>query len=174
MLTIRPLITMDKNDIIDVARRIGTEGFAANMPEYCGVISVKPTTRARPERIEHEERHFDFGVLEKAIADRREENIDEMMDNIVGLPVVEVFSSPQPDMVILDIRHPDEILRKPLRAGAVQVRAEPFFSLQNRFKNLDQDRRYLLYCDKGVMSQLHAELLREEGFENVSLYKPAG
>ena len=174
LLTIRPLITMDKNDIIGVARRIGTEDFAANMPEYCGVISVKPTTRARPGRIEHEERNFDFGVLAKAIAERREENIDEMMDNVVGLPAVEVFSSPQPDMVILDIRHPDEILRKPLRAGTAQVRAEPFFSLQSRFKNLDRNCRYLLYCDKGVMSQLHAELLREEGFENVSLYKPAG
>lgn len=174
LLTIRPLVTMDKNDIIDIARHIGTEDFAANMPEYCGVISVKPTTRARPERIEQEERNFDFAVLGKAIADRREENIDEMMDNIVGLPSVEVFSSPQPDMVILDIRHPDEILRKPLRAGTAQVRAEPFFSLQNRFKNLDQNSRYLLYCDKGVMSQLHAELLREEGFENVALYKPGG
>ncbi|HAD10703.1 MAG TPA: tRNA 4-thiouridine(8) synthase ThiI, partial [Porticoccaceae bacterium] len=72
----------------DIARHIGTEDFAANMPEYCGVISVKPTTRARPERIEQEERNFDFAVLEKAIADRREENIDEMMDNIVGLPSV--------------------------------------------------------------------------------------
>ncbi|HCO60556.1 MAG TPA: tRNA 4-thiouridine(8) synthase ThiI [Porticoccaceae bacterium] len=174
LLTIRPLVTMDKNDIIDIARHIGTEDFAANMPEYCGVISVKPTTRARPERIEQEERNFDFAVLEKAIADRREENIDEMMDNIVGLPSVEVFASPQPGMVILDIRHPDEILRKPLQAGMAQVRAEPFFSLQNRFKNLDQNSRYLLYCDKGVMSQLHAELLREEGFENVALYKPGG
>lgn len=174
LLTIRPLVTMDKNDIIDIARRIGTEDFAANMPEYCGVISVKPTTRARPERIEHEEQNFDFSVLERAIAERREENIDQMMDNIVGLPTVEVFSSPQPDMVILDIRHPDEILRKPLRAGAVQVQAEPFYSLQNRFKNLNQSSRYLLYCDKGVMSQLHAELLREDGFDNVALYKPAG
>ncbi|HAD10704.1 MAG TPA: hypothetical protein DCF62_14590 [Porticoccaceae bacterium] len=85
-----------------------------------------------------------------------------------------MFASPQPGMVILDIRHPDEILRKPLQAGMAQVRAEPFFSLQNRFKNLDQNSRYLLYCDKGVMSQLHAELLREEGFENVALYKPGG
>ncbi|MEE2652362.1 MAG: tRNA uracil 4-sulfurtransferase ThiI, partial [Pseudomonadota bacterium] len=49
-LVLRPLITTDKLDIINTASRIGTEQFAANMPEYCGVISVKPTTRARPER----------------------------------------------------------------------------------------------------------------------------
>ncbi len=172
VLTLRPLITMDKNDIINIARKIGTEGFAANMPEYCGVISVKPTTRARPERIEREEAHFDFEILEAAINNRREENIDEMMDNLVELPTVESFSSPQPDMVILDIRHPDEVLLKPLKAGSAEVISAPFYALQKSYKALDQDKHYLLYCDKGVMSRLHAELLREEGFENLGLYSP--
>src|SRR5690625_5153738 len=46
-LVLRPLITMDKGDIIDMSRRIGTETFAAEIPEYCGVISVRPTTSAR-------------------------------------------------------------------------------------------------------------------------------
>ena len=61
-LVLRPLITFDKNDIIDVARKIGTEQFAANMPEYCGVISKKPTTRAKEERVAGEEENFDFAV----------------------------------------------------------------------------------------------------------------
>ncbi|RLA46273.1 MAG: tRNA 4-thiouridine(8) synthase ThiI [Gammaproteobacteria bacterium] len=172
MLTIRPLITMDKNDIINIARNIGTEDFAANMPEYCGVISVKPTTRAKPERIKREEENFDFAVLEKAIENRREENIDEMMADLVELPTVETFSSPQPAMTILDIRHPDEVMRKPLKVGAAEVATAPFFSLQKNFKTLDQDKHYLLYCDHGVMSKLHAELLHEQGFENLGLYLP--
>ena len=29
------------------SEQIGTAVFAANMPEYCGVISVRPTTRAK-------------------------------------------------------------------------------------------------------------------------------
>ena len=172
VLTLRPLVTMDKNDIINIARNIGTEDFAANMPEYCGVISIKPTTRAKPERIEREEQNFDFGVLRNAIDNRREENIDEMMDSLVELPTVETFSSPQPDMIILDIRHPDEVMRNPLKAGAAEVTTAPFFSLQKTFKFLDQDKHYLLYCDKGVMSKLHAELLCEEGFDNLGLYSP--
>ncbi|MGL5537891.1 MAG: tRNA uracil 4-sulfurtransferase ThiI, partial [Aeromonas veronii] len=40
---LRPLITWDKPDIINEARRIGTLEFAETMPEYCGVISKKPT-----------------------------------------------------------------------------------------------------------------------------------
>lgn len=172
VLTLRPLITMDKNDIIKIARNIGTEDFAANMPEYCGVISVKPTTRAKPERIEREEANFDFGILENAISNRREENIDQMMTDLVQLSSVETFSSPQPEMTILDIRHPDEVQRKPLDAGSTEVETAPFFSLQKNFKKLNQSKHYLLYCDKGVMSRLHVELLREEGFENLGLYTP--
>lgn len=172
MLTLRPLATMDKNDIINIARDIGTEEFAANMPEYCGVISIKPTTRAKPERIEREEANFDFAILDRAIAERREENIDEILANLVPLPDVEAFTAPQPGMVILDIRHPDEISRKPLRAGAVDIAKAPFYSLQNNFKHLDGQKHYLLFCEKGVMSRLQAELLYEQGFTNVGVYRP--
>nr|MDQ6120034.1 hypothetical protein [Klebsiella pneumoniae subsp. pneumoniae] len=38
-LILRPLISHDKEHIIDLAREIGTEDFARTMPEYCGVIS---------------------------------------------------------------------------------------------------------------------------------------
>ncbi|WP_289628306.1 hypothetical protein, partial [Acinetobacter pittii] len=45
-LVLRPLIVSHKQDIIDTARQIGTAEFARHMPEYCGVISVNPTTQA--------------------------------------------------------------------------------------------------------------------------------
>jgi thiamine biosynthesis protein ThiI len=44
-LIIRPLATVDKPDIIEMATKIGTRHFAENMPEYCGVISINPITR---------------------------------------------------------------------------------------------------------------------------------
>ena len=47
-LVLRPLIAAHKQDIIDTAVRIGTAEYAKNMPEYCGVISVNPTTKAKP------------------------------------------------------------------------------------------------------------------------------
>ena len=171
-LVLRPLVTFNKNDIIDIARDIGTEQFAANMPEYCGVISKKPTTRAKEERVAREEENFDFSVLDKAIANKRVQTIDEVMDDGEPLADVEIFSSPQVDAVILDIRHPDEVNVRPLRLSGVQVQEIPFFSLQNRFEELNSDTRYLLFCDKGVMSRLHAELLVDQGFNNVAVYRP--
>lgn len=172
-LVLRPLVTFDKNDIIDIARKIGTEEFAANMPEYCGVISKKPTTRAKEERVVNEECKFDMAVLESAIANRRVQTIDEVMDDDTPLAEVEVFSMPQPGAIILDIRHPDEVDVRPLKLANSQIEEIPFFALQNSFKDLSAETRYLLYCDKGVMSRLHAELLVDQGFENVAVYRPS-
>ena len=79
-LVLRPLIASDKNDIIKIAAQIGTEEFAANMPEYCGVISVNPTTRAKRERVEAEERNFDMAIIDRAIANSTQTRIDKLAD----------------------------------------------------------------------------------------------
>lgn len=172
-LVLRPLITADKLDIINTAARIGTEEFAANMPEYCGVISVKPTTKAKLEKIEAQEDRFDFAVLEQAIADAKYTNIDALADEDMSVADVEVLAAPLADSVIVDVRHPDEVDRKPISMVSVDVAAIPFYELHNRFKELDQSKIYLLYCDKGVMSRLHASHLVEQGFTNVKVYRPS-
>ena len=94
------------------------------------------------------------------------------MDDDTPLADVEIFAVPQPHAIILDIRHPDEVFVRPLKLNGSQVQEIPFFTLQNRFKELNLDTRYLLYCDKGVMSRLHAELLVDQGFNNVAVYRP--
>src|SRR5690606_11068367 len=104
MLVLRPLITTDKHEIIRTARRIGTEEFAKNMPEYCGVISRKPRTRAKKDRVEHEETKFDFTVLERAIANKVSVNIDEIMGSVVNLDDVEMVQIPSVNDIIIDIR----------------------------------------------------------------------
>ncbi|WP_101758894.1 tRNA uracil 4-sulfurtransferase ThiI [Oceanicoccus sp. KOV_DT_Chl] len=172
-LVMRPLITSDKEDIIRTARKIGTEEFAAVMPEYCGVISVKPTTRAKPERIEHEETKFDFAVLEKALAEAVYTNIDEIAEQDLTSQDVEVLQVPIQDGIIIDVRHPSEEERKPLQPQAVTVEKIPFYDLHRRFAELDKSKTYLLYCDKGVMSKLHASHLLEQGYTNVKVYRPS-
>jgi thiamine biosynthesis protein ThiI len=48
----------------------------------------------------------------------------------------------------------------------------PFYAINSKFKELDPNRQYLLYCDKGVMSRLHAHHLVNEGHTNVRVYRP--
>ena len=171
-LVIRPLITMDKSEIIQVARDIGTEPFAANMPEYCGVISVKPTTNARLEKVLEQEAGFDMAKLDQAFANRKNQCISRVLEDAERLVEVEIFAIPQPDSVLLDIRHPDEIERRPLEVPGAKVQELPFYKLQNTFLELPKNSTYLLYCDKGVMSRLHAELLVDAGYDNVAVYRP--
>jgi thiamine biosynthesis protein ThiI len=172
-LVLRPLIAMDKLDIIKIAAQIGTEDFAANMPEYCGVISVRPTIRARPDKIAAQEGKFDFAVLERAIAAADFINIDQLADEDRTAVDVETLPIPLPGSVILDVRHPDEVDRKPLKLLSGELQAVPFYELHRRFIDLDQARTYLLYCEKGVMSRLHASHLLEQGFTNVKVYRPS-
>ncbi len=171
-LVLRPLITSDKGDIIKVAREIGTEEFAAAMPEYCGVISVKPTTRGKIEKIEFEENKFDFSILEKAIDDARIVNIDEVANDQLPSTEVEVLSVPIQGAVIIDVRHPTEEERKPLSITNTDILKIPFYDLHKAFAELDSSRSYLLYCGKGVMSKLHASHLVEQGYRNVKVYRP--
>ncbi|EQM66509.1 tRNA uracil 4-sulfurtransferase ThiI [Pseudomonas tohonis] len=173
MLVLRPLIASHKQDIIDTATRIGTAEFAKHMPEYCGVISVNPTTRAKKSRIEYEETQFDMAVLERAIERARLIPIDRVIDELGQDLKVEEVSEALPGQIVIDIRHPDAQEDEPLELAGIEVQAMPFYAINSRFKELDENRQYLLYCDKGVMSRLHAHHLLSEGHANVRVYRPA-
>lgn len=171
-LVLRPLISSDKQDIIRIARDIGAEAFAAAMPEYCGVISVRPTTKAKMDRVVFEETKFDFAVLDKAVEDAVFTNIDKIAEQDLSTTDIEELSIPVQGAVIIDVRHPTEEERQPLKVKGVDVLTIPFYELHSQFSELDQDKVYLLYCAKGVMSRLHAAHLLEQGYGNVKVYRP--
>ena len=172
-LILRPLISHDKEHIIDLARKIGTEDFARTMPEYCGVISKSPTIKAVKAKIEAEEENFDFSILEKVVAEASNIDIREIAQQ-TGQDVVEVetVSGFGANDTILDIRSVDEQDDKPLQVEGVEVVSLPFYKLSTQFGDLDQSKTYLLWCERGVMSRLQALYLREQGFANVKVYRP--
>ncbi len=136
------------------------------------MISRKPTTRAKLDRIEHEETKFDFAVLEKAIADRRMVGIDEVVNDLDDEVQVDIVAEAAANQVIVDIRHPDEEELSPLTVEGVDIIKVPFFRLNTDFPGLPKDKEYLLYCDKGIMSQLHAAHLKDAGYVNLGVYRP--
>lgn len=170
ILAMRPLITMDKQDIISISRETGTEEFAAVMPEYCGVISDKPTTCAKLDKIEKEEMNFDFDILEQSFANRKVENIDQLYQSNENIAEVDVVNMPATSDIVIDIRHPHELAVSPLFLTKNTVLEIPFFKLQSN-ESLEKDKQYLLYCDKGIMSQLQAEDLIAKGYK-VKVYQP--
>lgn len=172
-LILRPLISHDKEHIINLAREIGTEDFARTMPEYCGVISKSPTVKAIKSKIEAEEENFDFSILDKVVEEANNIDIRDIAQQTQQTVVeVETVSGFGPNDVILDIRSVDEQDDKPLKVDGVDVVSLPFYKLSTKFGDLDQSKTWLLWCERGVMSRLQALYLREQGFENVKVYRP--
>ena len=63
---VRPLIGMDKNEIIDIAKEIGTYEISIIQTGGCGVVPLKPITEARVDKVLELQSKLDF---EKMVAD---------------------------------------------------------------------------------------------------------
>ena len=173
LLILRPLITMDKQDIINESRVIGTEDFAKSIPEYCGVISKKPTVKAVLSKIEAEEEKFTEELVaktaEQAVIMNVRDIAAEMDAQVTETETVQDLTSGE---IVIDIRSTEEEEAKPLELDGIEVKRIPFFKLGTQFADLDQSHTYLLYCDRGVMSKLQALYLMEQGYANVKVYRP--
>ena len=171
-LVLRPLITHDKEQIIAMAKTIGTDDIAKSMPEFCGVISKNPTVKAIESRILEEEGHFNFDVLEEAVQQAKYLDIREIAQQTEQeVTSVETTSELGENDVILDIRSPEETEESPFTLEGVTVKVLPFYKLSSQFGSLDQSKQYLLYCQRGVMSKLQALYLKENGFSNVKVFR---
>ncbi|WP_085298239.1 tRNA uracil 4-sulfurtransferase ThiI [Cognaticolwellia mytili] len=172
-LILRPLAAYDKQDIIDIARKIGTEDFAKTIPEYCGVISKKPTVKAIISKVEAEEANFDFSILDKVVEETRVFDIRDIgNESEAEIHAVDTLDNIPENSVVLDIRSPNEEDENPLEIDGVDVQHLPFYKLATQFGDLDKSKDYLLYCDQGVMSKLQALYLAGAGFTNVKVYRP--
>ncbi len=168
-LILRPLSTMNKPEIMSIAGDIGTRHFAENMPEYCGVISQNPIIYGSFKRMEKEARKFNYEVLDKAVADAGHIYVDEVIDDVNNLAPIEVITDLNTgEYVVIDIRGKAECIETSCECIKI-----PFHKLKTEFDKLPQDKEYLLYCEKGIMSQLHAQYMRDDkNTKNVRVYRP--
>jgi thiamine biosynthesis protein ThiI len=169
-LVLRPLVVMDKPEIISISRQIGTEAFAATMPEYCGVISIKPTTEAKMVKVLAEEAKFDPTVLDKAVKDATYQYVSDLIKEENDALEVACVTLPSPGDIVVDIRHPNEVEDAPLDLNHNDIINMPFYEIESRKTELKEDQTYLLYCQKGTMSKIHAHHLNKQGMINIKVY----
>lgn len=168
-LVLRPLCTMNKPQIIDIANEIGTRKFAEAMPEYCGVISKNPITHGSFDRMEKEAKKFNYEVLDKAVETAVQINVDEIVADVNNIGAVEIVNDiSSGNYTVIDIRQNDECI-----STCCETLKIPFYKLKSQFEKLPQDKEYLFYCDKGILSQLHAQyLIDSKGYKNIRVYRP--
>jgi len=168
-LILRPLSTMNKPEIIDIANNIGTRHFAESMPEYCGVISQNPIIHGSFKRMQKVAKQFNYDVLDSAVTDAKHIYVHDIIDDVTSLEAVEVVQDLKGgEYVVIDIRPEDECIQT--ECENIKI---PFHKLKTEFAKLPKDKEYLLYCEKGIMSQLHAQYLKDaHNCENIRVYRP--
>jgi NADPH-dependent 2,4-dienoyl-CoA reductase/sulfur reductase-like enzyme/rhodanese-related sulfurtransferase len=80
------------------------------------------------------------------------------------------------EMVVIDLRHPDELKAAPLPEK--DILTIPFEEIRRRWEEIPKDKPLICICAKGVRSAESVRLLKEKGFSNIvylgggSLMKP--
>jgi rhodanese-related sulfurtransferase len=71
----------------------------------------------------------------------------------------------QPDVVVLDVRTPDEFKGGHLPQALLIDYNSGYFA--DQVEKLDRDKTYLVYCQGGNRSSKASQILADKGFKNV-------
>jgi len=155
---LRPLVAYNKDEILHHARQIGTYDLSKVVGEYCAMVPSKPATAAALDVVEAQEGKLDLDLLERAVADRRIFNLQNLEAGQLGLPDLEMEKIPA-GATVVDLRtlaefktwHVDDALHL------------EFGKALESYPNFDRSLTYVLYCEIGLKSAHLAELMREGG-----------
>ncbi len=157
----RPLIGFDKDEIINMARRIGTFP-KESLGEFCSIFSINPSVSIKREELENDnvsEEVFD-AVLKSEI--------------VLGKSQIPEYMH---DLSKYDLRNPSF----PEGAVIVDLRDEAKFrewhpdgSINHQVSNVEElpgkygyDKTFLFYCSQGLMSAFAASKLTKIGVKSM-------
>jgi tRNA uracil 4-sulfurtransferase len=156
---IRPLIGMDKEEIIARSRRIGTHQASERVQEHCHISTGRVETAARLRDVLTAELRVDEAFIASAVRDRKTVDLPSWRP---GPPPEHVVDSVPGDAVVVDVR---EVEEGP-SAGSVRL---PFSRVDEWAPGLDPGRSYLFVCSGGTRSEMVAHQLRRQGLRAFSL-----
>lgn len=158
---VRPLVTENKEAIVDEARAIGIEAVASEVPESCALQSGRQVTEAPAGHLDELVDQLDDDIR-RAVVDRADvENARALPDRSDAQIQVETVPD---EAVPVDLRsedayeqwHPPDALHVPFDVAVEQGAALP------------SEPTYLFYCDVGLKSAHVAERLSKLGFNAYS------
>ncbi len=151
-MIIRPLAAMRKSEIIEMARRIGTFDMSYRGKEYCAISKKNVETHGSMEKLLLEREKMDWSVVEnlkpRILPLKQEKTEETTPEDLYG-------------RTIIDLREGGREI-----PGAVKMTLEKAVS---SFSEWDKSRRYLIVCEKGMKSALLEEMMRDAGFDVISM-----
>lgn len=160
----RPLVSFDKADIMQLARKIGTFADSSQIKEYCQIVPQKPVTACSVERAELEESMLDLSILDKQFAERKIINLWEIQSS--ELLSSYVFKDQIPEGATVIDCQSEELYQQWHHEASEHW---DFYDLLAQYSKLPKDKNYLLYCTFGTQSAVLAEKMQRSGFEAFSL-----
>ena len=164
---LRPLVGFNKQEIVDISRRIGTFELSSAVAEYCALNPKRPATRATREQVEAQESALDLEPLEIAVSQAEEWNLRRLPSTALGPLELETREIP-PEAVVVDLR-PRAAFDRWHYPGA---RHKDFAEALKSPDSFDASRSYVLYCELGLKSGHLVEVLKSRDI--TALHLPGG
>jgi thiamine biosynthesis protein ThiI len=159
-MVLRPLLGFNKEEIVDLARRIGIYDLAAAVAEYCDLMPPKPATRAALRDVLRDEAALDLDRLDALVDTRRIFDLRRVDPEGLDARLPEADEIPA-DAAVIDLRSANAF-RSWHYPGALHLDLPHALSA---FSSFSRDRRYVLVCEVGLKSAHLTEKMRKAGFE---------
>jgi thiamine biosynthesis protein ThiI len=157
---LRPLVGLNKEEIIAIAERIGTFELSKVVGEYCALVPSKPATRASVAELEAEEAKLDPELIPELVARRDIFDLREIDPDKLERPELQIERIPE-GATVIDLRSRNEY-RAWHWPGALWL---DFPQAVRGFPHFDRSQTYVLYCEFGLKSAHLADLMRRQGFQ---------
>lgn len=158
---LRPLLGFNKEEIIALAKRMGTHDLSAAMGEYCDLMPRRPATRAVLKDILRDEAAMDAeGLLDELVDARTIFDLRRIDPDAAGAPALETEGIPA-GAALLDLRSANAY-KAWHYPGALHL---DFGQALESYRSFTRDRPYVLVCEVGLKSAHLAEKMQEAGFQ---------
>lgn len=158
---LRPLLGLDKEEIITYSRRIGLYELSSKVVETCAVAPRRVETSADVEDIRNELAKLSKELIDRALDNMKILNLaTSRPEDVLIIDDVEIDFIPR-DALVVDMRSAQDRRVAPI-PGAVA-----FENID--ISNLPRDKIIVFVCETGGKSYFIAKSLREDGFKTYSL-----
>ena len=154
---LRPLLGLDKEEIIDISRRIGLYEYSSKVFEACAIAPARVVTAATPEEIAKYVSSIDLSLVERSIKSLRIYDVlSTSPENIALASGIELDFIPE-NAVVVDVRS-NRTPPIPNSITLSEINSEKL-----------KDKTLVLVCETGSVSYIMAKELREMGYRAFSL-----
>jgi thiamine biosynthesis protein ThiI len=161
---LRPLVGMDKEEIIELSRKIGTYALSARVQEHCAITDERPATASRSRILDAAEVDLDPELLRVLSDDAA--RVDVRALDLVELAGRALFVDHDiPGSTRVDMRPADTREAAPWPGAVVRS----YDDLARGFKEFEPSRPVVLVCAQGLLSAQIADRMQKAGLEAYSL-----